>query len=107
MSVGGKEGSGFTHAYNTEPITFHPDYAHDGEMPVSYTVTSILFGGVGPGGKNGYGCDVITFSSVLSCTCVHCQWCHNAGVIRLYQAIHANVHNFLANIIVLLCIKYL
>lgn len=32
-SVGGKEGSGFTHAYNVEPISFHPDYAHKGEWP--------------------------------------------------------------------------
>ena len=28
------EGSGFTHAYNEEPVTFHPDYAHKGDVPV-------------------------------------------------------------------------
>ena len=36
-SVGGKEGSGFTHAYNDEPITFHPDAAHSGAVPAWYT----------------------------------------------------------------------
>ena len=36
-SVGGKEGSGFTHAHNEEPVTFHPDYAHSGNVPAWYT----------------------------------------------------------------------
>ena len=36
-AVGYKEGSGFIHAHNQEPITFHPDYAYKGEMPVSLT----------------------------------------------------------------------
>ena len=35
-SVGTKEGSGFTHAYNVEPITFHPDNAHLADVPVRY-----------------------------------------------------------------------
>ena len=34
-SVGGKEGSGFTHAQNVEPISYHPDHAHSGDVPVS------------------------------------------------------------------------
>ena len=29
-TVGYKEGSGFTHAYNDEPITFNPMEAHEG-----------------------------------------------------------------------------
>ena len=29
-TVGYKEGSGFTHAYNDEPITFYPMEAHEG-----------------------------------------------------------------------------
>ena len=29
-TVGYKEGSGFTHAYNDEPITFYPMEAHQG-----------------------------------------------------------------------------
>jgi len=32
-TVGAKEGSGFTHAHNVEPISFHPDYAFKGDMP--------------------------------------------------------------------------
>ena len=28
--MGYKEGSGFTHAYNDEPITFNPMEAHEG-----------------------------------------------------------------------------
>lgn len=36
-SVGYSEGSGFTHAYNVEPITYHPDHAHHGDVPGYYT----------------------------------------------------------------------
>ena len=36
-SVGYKEGSGFTHAYNDEPVTFRPTEAHDGLRDVSCT----------------------------------------------------------------------
>ncbi|KAI8487067.1 PREDICTED: protein phosphatase 1 regulatory subunit 32-like [Branchiostoma belcheri] len=32
-SIGNKEESGFTHAYNVEPVTFHPGSPHKGEMP--------------------------------------------------------------------------
>ena len=33
--VGPKEGSGFIHGHNEEPITFHPDYAYKEDVPVS------------------------------------------------------------------------
>lgn len=32
-SLGYKSGSGFTHAYNVEPVTFHPDYAFKNDVP--------------------------------------------------------------------------
>ena len=32
--VGPKEDTGFTSAYNVEPITFKPNEAHDGKLPV-------------------------------------------------------------------------
>ena len=34
-AVGHKEGSGFTHATNIEPITYQPDAAYKGNIPVS------------------------------------------------------------------------
>ena len=44
--VGPGEGSGYSHAYNVEPVTFHPDYAHKGDRPgwMTYrpTGTSIM-----------------------------------------------------------------
>ena len=36
-SVGGKEVSGFTHAYNVEPVTYHPDYVHLNDVPAWLT----------------------------------------------------------------------
>lgn len=37
-SVGYKEGSGFTHAYNDEPITFNPMEAHEGIRDVRHFI---------------------------------------------------------------------
>lgn len=43
-TVGGPEGTGFTHAYNVEPITFIPGDAHKNDRPVSiYNLLTILF----------------------------------------------------------------
>lgn len=43
-TVGPHEESGFTHAYNVEPITYIPGSAHKNELPVSsiklYTINS-------------------------------------------------------------------
>lgn len=40
--VGYKEGSGFTHAYNDEPITFHPIEAHEGIRDVGNLSCSLI-----------------------------------------------------------------
>lgn len=36
-TVGQKQGSGYTHAYNVEPITFHPGSPHKNEYPGFFT----------------------------------------------------------------------
>jgi protein phosphatase 1 regulatory subunit 32 len=41
-SIGPKEGSGFTHADNMEPVTYHPGYAHKGDVPVWTIEATIL-----------------------------------------------------------------
>ena len=41
-SVGRKEGSGFTHAYNDEPVTFNPMEAYDGRRDVGSFVSCLL-----------------------------------------------------------------
>ena len=40
--VGPKEGSGFTHGHNEEPISYHPDYAYKTDVPVRKQAYSIL-----------------------------------------------------------------
>ena len=40
-TVGCKEGSGFTHAYNDEPITFNPLEAHEGIRDVSGVIIEL------------------------------------------------------------------
>ena len=43
-SVGPKQETGFTHAYNDEPITFKPNDVHDGKLPVcNMLITSVSF----------------------------------------------------------------
>ena len=34
-TVGANENTGFTSNHNVEPLTFHPDYAHLNDAPVS------------------------------------------------------------------------
>lgn len=41
-TVGYKEGSGFTHAYNDEPITFYPMEAHEGIRDVGNWSHSLI-----------------------------------------------------------------
>ena len=41
-TVGYKEGSGFTHAYNDEPITFYPMEAHEGIRDVGNWSCSLI-----------------------------------------------------------------
>lgn len=41
-TVGYKEGSGFTHAYNDEPITFYPMEAHEGIRDVGNLSHSLI-----------------------------------------------------------------
>ena len=41
-TVGYKEGSGFTHAYNDEPITFNPMEAHEGIRDVRYVMIDCM-----------------------------------------------------------------
>ena len=41
-TVGRKEGSGYTHAYNVEPITFHSGSPHTNHYPVSIPVKETL-----------------------------------------------------------------
>ena len=41
-TVGPKEDTGFTSAYNVEPITFKPNEAHDGKLPVCESYQLIL-----------------------------------------------------------------
>ncbi|XP_071941327.1 stabilizer of axonemal microtubules 4-like [Antedon mediterranea] len=36
-TVGGKQGSGYTHAYNVEPITYHPGSPYKNDMPGFFT----------------------------------------------------------------------